>query len=154
MKATINQINKELKELAKAHVQINGYFFGDFLDIYESKQVDQTSLLANINTAPIDDHFITLNIEMIVADRVNDGKENAIDIESDALQIINDIFQVMKHSERWQNLGRIDGNLQANKFTERGGTVLNGWFATIPFRVKKNKQGICDTAFQNYNFND
>jgi hypothetical protein len=152
VKATINQINKELREIATAHVQLNSYFFGDFLDIYESDQVQQTSLLANINTAPIDEAFITLNIELIVMDKVDDGKENAIDVESDTLQILNDIYQVMKTSNRWQKLGRIDVVLNANKFTERGGSVVNGWFATIPFKVKKDKRGTCDLPLLNYSY--
>lgn len=152
MEATINQINRELRELATAHVQIKSYFYGDFLATYESNDVDQTSLLANINDAVIGEHFITLNIKIIVADKVDDGKENAVDIESDTLQIINDIYQVMYYSDRWQRLGITNAGLTPQKFTEKGGSVLNGWFANILFKVKKKEQGTCDLPFINYSY--
>lgn len=152
MRATINQINKELREIAEAHVQINGYFYGDFLDTYESNNVEQTSLLANINSAPIDQHYITLNIDLMVMDKIDDGKENAVDVESDTLQILNDIYQVMYYSNRWQSLGVMPGTINPLKFTEKGGSVVNGWFATIGFKVKKDKQGICDLPLIGYSY--
>lgn len=152
MNATINQINKELNSLADAHVQINSYFFGDFLDIYESETVEQTSLLANINNATINQHYVTLKIELMVMSQILNGKENVIDVESDTLQIINDILQVIKYSNKWQKLGKHEGNTEVLKFTEKGGDILNGWYCTLSFQVKKEQQGFCDLPFINYDY--
>lgn len=152
MRATINRINKELKEIAEAHIQLNSYFFGDFLDIYESNEVKQTSLLANVNNASIDQHYITLKIELMVADKLNEGQENALDIESDTLQIINDILQVIKMSNRWQYFGKSEGSTTVQKFTQKGGSVVNGWYCTLDFKVKKDEQGYCDLPLTGYSY--
>ena len=85
-------------------------------------------------------------------DKVNDGKENELDIESDTIQILNDIYQVIKYSNKWQNMGVVSTTINPNKFKEKGGSVVNGWYATLGFKVKKPKRGICDLPFINYNY--
>jgi hypothetical protein len=151
MKATIKKIDKELKELATAHLQINAYFYGQFLDIYESNEVQHTSLIANITDATIDRHYVTLKLGLMVCDKIDDGKEVATYVDSETLQIINDLIKVITTSARWQKYGVVSDSTTIQNFSQKGGAVLNGWFCQLNLKIK-NENGYCDLPIENYNY--
>jgi len=151
MKATINKIDQELRLLADAHLQINSYFYGQFLDIYESNKVNHTSLLANITDATIDRHYVTLQLGLMVCDKIDDGKKTAKYVDSETLQIMNDLIKVITTSNRWQEYGVVDGVTTIQNFSQRGGSVLNGWFCNLSIKIK-NENGYCDLPIIDYNY--
>lgn len=152
MKASIKKIDQEFKEFAEAHLQIHSYFFGDFFETYSQHQPEYCSLLVNINNASIQEAYVVLQIELMVIDKTFDGIENAVDVESDTLQILNDIVMVMKSSTRWQSFGVVDAQSQARKLVQKGGDTVNGWYLTMNFKVKKVEQGWCDLPVENYSY--
>ena len=151
MKATINKIDQELRLLADAHLQINSYFYGQFLDIYESNQVNHCSLLANITDATIDRHYVTLQLSLMVCDKIDDGKKTAKYVDSATLQITNDLIKVITTSNRWQEFGVVDTSTAIQNFSQKGGSVLNGWFCTLNIKIK-NENGYCDLPIIDYNY--
>ena len=151
MNATINKISAELKELATAHLQINSYFYGQFLDIYESKEVNHTSLLANIKDVSIDRHYVTMQLGLMVCDKIDDGKKVATNVDSETLQIMNDLIRVITTSSRWQDFGIVSDSTSVQNFSQKGGSVLNGWFCTLNIKIK-NENGYCDLPIINYNY--
>ena len=151
MKATINKIDQELRILAEAHLQINSYFYGRFLDTYESNNVNQCSLLANVTDASVDRHFVTLQLSLMICDKIDDGKDLDKDVDSMTLQIANDLIKVMTTSSRWQKFGIVNDTTSLQGFTEKGGSVLNGWMFKLNFKVK-NENGYCDLPIQNYTY--
>ena len=151
MKATIKKIDSELRTLCNAHLQINSYFYGDFLDIYESNKVAHTSLLANITDSTIDSHYITLVLSLAVCDKIDDAKTVSKDVDSETLQVINDIIKVIKYSNRWQEFGVVTDNTSVFNFSQRGGSVVNGWACKLNLKIK-NELGDCDLPIIDYNY--
>jgi len=151
MKATIKKISSELSLLASAHLQINSYFYGQFLDIYESNEVNQTSLLANIKDVSIDRHFVTMQLGLMVCDKIDDGKKVATDVDSETLQIMNDLIKVITTSVRWQQFGIVSDSTSIQNFSQKGGSVLNGWFCNLSIKVK-NENGYCDLPIIEYSY--
>jgi hypothetical protein len=151
MKATIKKISSELSLLASAHLQINSYFYGQFLDIYESNEVNQTSLLANIKDVSIDRHFVTMQLGLMVCDKIDDGKKVATDVDSETLQIMNDLIKVITTSARWQQFGIVSDSTSIQNFSQKGGSVLNGWFCNLSIKVK-NENGYCDLPIIEYSY--
>ena len=151
MKATINKIDQELRLLADAHLQINSYFYGRFLDIYESNKVNHCSLLANITDTTIDRHYVTLQLSLMVCDKIDDGKELDKYVDSTTLEIANDLIKVITTSARWQQFGVVSDATTLQGFTEKGGSVLNGWMFKINFKIK-NENGYCDLPIIDYNY--
>lgn len=151
MKATINKIDQELRILAESHLQINSYFYGRFLDIYESNNVDHLSLLANVVDVSIDRHFVSMQLSMMVCDKIDDGKFLDKNVDSMTLQVANDLIKVITTSPRWQKIGIVSDVTNLQGFTEKGGSVLNGWMFKIGLKVK-NENGFCDLPITDYNY--
>jgi len=148
---TLKQIDKELREIATKHTQIQSYYFGEELEIQEANKLDNCTLFANVNDANISTSFVTLNLIIAVLDKINTDKSNLLDVESDTLQIVNDIYHVLQYSNRWQEWGIVDQVGSTQKLYEHTDSILGGWSITINLKIKANK-GICDTAFNGYNF--
>lgn len=153
MKATINKIDQELRLLADAHLQINSYFYGRFLDTYESNRVNHCSLLANITDTTIDRHYVTLQLSLMVCDKIDDGKSLDKNVDSMTLQVANDLIKVITTSSRWQQFGVVSDSTSLQGFTEKGGSVLNGWMFKLNFKVK-NENGYCDLPIVDYSFDN
>lgn len=151
MRATIKKIDRELRALAEAHLQINAYFYGPFLDVYESNNVQHTSLIANITDATIDTNFVTLRLGLMVCDKIDDGKEVSSYVDSDTLEIMNDLIKVITTSARWQQYGVVSDSTGVQNFSQKGGSVLNGWFCQLNLKIK-NENGYCDLPIENYTY--
>ena len=152
MKATLKKIDQEFKAIAEAHLQVHSYFFGEFFEVYSQHQPEYCSLLVNVNNAIIQQKFVTLQIEILVTDKTFDGIENSIDVESDTLQILDDIVNIMNYSDRWQKFGIVDAQSTARKVVEKGGDTVNGWYLTMNFKIFKDEQGFCDLPLENYSY--
>ena len=151
MRATIKKIDRELRELAEAHLQINQYFYGPFLDVYESNNVKHTSLIANVTDATIDRNFVTLRLGLMVCDKIDDAKLIDSYVDSDTLQVMNDLIKVITTSARWQKYGIVSDSTAVQNFTQKGGSVLNGWFCQLNLKIK-NDNGYCDLPIDNYTY--
>ena len=153
MKATINKIDQELRLLADAHLQINSYFYGRFLDTYESNKVNHCSLLANITDVSVDRHYVNMQLSLMVCDKIDDGKSLDKNVDSMTLQVANDLIKVITTSSRWQQFGVVSDSTSLQGFTEKGGSVLNGWMFKLNFKVK-NENGYCDLPIVDYSFDN
>lgn len=152
MKLTLRQLNKELRELASSHIQIQSYYFGEELDVQEANALKNCSLFANATTGSINDSFVTINLTLAVVDKVSTDKSNLIDVESDTLQIINDIYQVITYSNRWQKWNVVDNNGSSiTKLYDYTDSILAGWTIDISLKIKINK-GICDLPLIGYDY--
>jgi len=149
IRTTINKIDQELRNLCEAHLQINAYFYGFFLDVYESNNVKHSSVIAHVTDANIDDSYITMTINLMVCDKIDDGKSLEKYVDSTTLQIINDLIVVMTTSDRWKRLGTITNATSVQNFSQKGGSVVNGWFCNLNFRIK-NAKSFCDLPIKNY----
>ena len=151
MQITLKQLDKELREIATYHTQIQQYFFGEELDIQEANALKYCTLFANVNNGDIDSHFVNTNLVLAVMDKVDEDKGNLLDIQSDTLQILNDIYSVLQYSNRWQKWDVVNQSGNFEKLYNETDSILAGWSITINLKIK-GKLGVCDTAFNGYGF--
>jgi hypothetical protein len=152
MKSTLNQLNVELQAIADAHLQVNTYYWGDFLNAINASTVTYPLMCIFVTGNGFEKNTIPLTINVIIADKFyKSGREgNLNDTESDTLQVVRDVYEVIKNSPRWQNLGKVTGST-ANKFLEKGADESAGWVLTIQFTLYDN-QSICDLPMIGYDF--
>jgi hypothetical protein len=152
MKSTLNQLNIELQAIADAHLQVNTYYWGDFLNAINASTVTYPLMCCFVTGNGFEKNTIPLTINVIIADKFyKSGREgNLNDTESDTLQVVRDVYEVIKNSPRWQNLGKVTGST-ANKFLEKGADESAGWVLTIQFTLYDN-QSICDLPMIGYDF--
>jgi hypothetical protein len=148
---SVNQIRVELEEIASAHLQINDFFWGDFLRAYkENTELNYVLMGCFYPTASLLNNQTQLTLTIYIADRVYKDYSNLNDVESDTLQICRDVYNVINTSFRWKRLGRVQ-SASAQKFIERGGDEVAGHTLTIQFLVR-DVSGICELPMQGYDF--
>lgn len=151
MQITINQLNKQLREIATYHTQIQSYYFGEELDIQEANALKDCTLFATINNGSVNSHFTNVNLVLVVVDKLNTGNANLIDVQSDTLQILNDIYSVLQYSTKWQEWNIVSDTGNIEKIFEGTDSILAGWSMTVNLKIKRSV-GVCNTAFNGYNF--
>jgi len=155
MKSTLNQINRELQAIADAHIQVNTYYWGDFLNaINQDNPVTYPLMCCYVTGNSLSKVTIPVTINIIIADKFfKTGRQgNLNDTESDTLQVVRDIYQVISKSPRWQNLGKISG-ATASKFLEKGADESAGWVLAISFTMY-DSNSICDLPMIGYDFEE
>ena len=151
MLKSVNQIRVELQEIANAHLQINDFFWGDFLRAYkENTELNYVLMGCFYPTASLLNNQTQLTLTIYIADRVYKDYSNLNDVESDTLQICRDVYNVINSSQRWRRLGRVQ-SATCQKFIERGGDEVAGHTLTIQFLLR-DKSGICELPMQGYDF--
>lgn len=149
---SVNQIRVELQEIASAHLQINDFFWGDFLRAYkENTELNYVLMGCFYPTASLLNNQTQLTLTIYICDRVYKDYSNLNDVESDTLQICRDVYNVINSSFRWKRIGRVQG-ATCQKFIERGGDEVAGHTLTIQFLLR-DKSGICELPMQGYDFN-
>jgi hypothetical protein len=148
---SVNQIRVELQEIANAHLQINNFFWGDFLRAYkEDTELNYVLMGCFYPTASLLNNQTQLTLTIYICDRVYKDYSNLNDVESDTLQICRDVYNVINSSFRWKRLGRVQ-SASAQKFIERGGDEVAGHTLTIQFLLR-DVSGICELPMEGYDF--
>jgi hypothetical protein len=148
---SVNQIRVDLQEIASAHLQINDFFWGDFLRAYkENTELNYPLMGCFYPSASLLNNQTQLALTIYICDRVYKDYSNLNDVESDTLQVCRDIYQVINGSQRWRRLGRVT-SASATKFIERGGDEVAGHTLTINFLLR-DQSGICDLPMEGYDF--
>lgn len=153
MTNTLNQLNRELKAIADAHIQVNTYYWGDFLNaINQDSAVIYPLACCFVTGNSLNKVAIPITINIIVADKFfKTGRQgNLNDTESDTLQVVRDFYNVINKSPRWQNFGKVTG-ATASKFLEKGSDESAGWVLQIQFTLYDN-QSICNLPLIGYDF--
>lgn len=151
MLKSVNQIRVELQEIASAHLQINDFFWGDFLRAYkENTELNYVLMGCFYPSASLLNNQTQLTLTIYIADRVYKDYSNLNDVESDTLQICRDVYNVINSSQRWRRIGRVQ-SATCQKFIERGADEVAGHTLTIQFLVR-DKSGICSLPMEGYDF--
>jgi hypothetical protein len=116
----------DLKEIARAHEQINSYGFGDVtqltMDIETEKEPVYTRMWIIPGTTTLAQNELIYNFQIIITDVINADLSNQRDVMNDGLEICNDIFTILYLSEY-----ESEWNATCEPFLERFETVLGGW---------------------------
>jgi hypothetical protein len=150
MITSINQLSTELKAIQESHYQLNSYYFGEFNLALQNRELEYPLLVCDYNNGSINISNTSVQLFIIVADKVYKDNSNLIETKSDTLQICRDIFNVMKKSQRWQVLGRVtQGNVTS--FVERGKDEVAGHVMNVTIELR-DTNGICDLPLNGYDF--
>ncbi len=151
---TLNKLIEEFYKLADAHEMLESFYYGNFLEIYQSdasNPIAYKTMLMNVNNASIDPNYVILTVELMVMDKVFKDNDDRQDVESDTLAILGDIFSVVSYSNRWQSFCKIGGASTMRKFVNKGEDQVTGWAMTIQLNVKR-KNGLCDLPISDYDY--
>ena len=150
MITSINQLSAELKAIQDSHYQLNSYYFGEFNLALQNRELEYPLLVCDYNNGSINISNTSVQLFIIVADKVYKDNSNLIETKSDTLQICRDIFNIMKKSQRWQVLGRVtQGNVTS--FVERGKDEVAGHVMNVTIELR-DTNGICDLPLNGYDF--
>lgn len=150
MITSINQLSDELKAIQEAHYQLNSYYFGEFNLALQNRGLEYPLLVCDYNNGSINVSNTSVQLFIIVADKVYKDNSNLIETKSDTLQICRDIFNIMKKSQRWQVLGRVtQGNVTS--FVERGKDEVAGHVMNVTIELR-DTNGICELPLNGYDF--
>lgn len=97
---TLNQVVKQIKEIAEAHDQINTVFYGDF-DEFLGMSADNVypAMYFDLTTANIAGRNLNLGFSLYFFDRMLAEKSNETEALSDLLSITQDIIAQLRFNE-------------------------------------------------------
>lgn len=155
MQKTIVQLEKEFREIARAHLQINDFFFGSFLFAYSQKRVKNCCLIVDVSSAsPVSlkgaGSYIDFVLTITVCDQVYNDNSNRTEVISDTARIVEDIKNVLR-SQRWASFSRIIGSPVATLFEESGPDNVTGFVTNLTLRVV-DLGDYCAAPLENYSF--
>lgn len=138
MLKSLNQIKSEFALIASDHRQINNYYFGGFLDAMKLSADDGTRLYKYLIITPIStsqsERYTATNIEITICDVALKGYEDKDDIQSDCVQILNDIYTTF-FSKRWQQFVDIESDGQSRLFHGVGPDHVTGASMQVNLKV-------------------
>ncbi len=100
---TKNTIHKFFSDFAENHTQIKSFGYGDLWEISASEGQKYPLLWACPQPSTISGNEIFYTYKILVADRVLDGRTNAVEVESDTMQICLDLLAALddQSGEDW-----------------------------------------------------
>jgi len=150
MITSINQLSDELKAIQEAHYQLNSYYFGEFNLALQNRSLEYPLLVCDYNNGSINVSNTSVQLFIIVADKVYKDNSNLVETKSDTLQICRDIFNLLKKSKRWTLIGRVS-NANISAFVERGKDEIAGHVLTFSLELR-DSNGICDLPLNGYDY--
>lgn len=89
---TKNIIYKWFLDFQLNHTQLKDFGYGDFWEISQSEAVEYPLLWVCPIITPINDREILYTYRVLIADRISDGRTNAVEVESDTFQMCLDLI--------------------------------------------------------------
>lgn len=148
---TLNNLIEEFNSMCTSHRMIESFFYGDFNRIISLHKIKHTAILLNTADGAIDENFMNFRLEIACADKIFNDESNLNDVESETVQILQDIFGVMTYSTRWQSFCKITGSSPVRKFISKGEDVVTGWSMTMNIALKRTN-GICNIPIEDYDY--
>lgn len=154
MQTSLRQLDQAFALVAASHQQLADYFWGDWDKSFKGPRTQKYPVLVvNIPPPVVFERVITvLPINIIVADQVKQDDSNLKEVESDTLQILHDIHQLIRSAPNWNAFGVIKTANVPIKFRDKSPDETAGWQLTINLKMIDNR-GLCDLPFEGYDFN-
>jgi len=151
---TLIRLIAEFKEFSDKHGMLNDFFgYGQFLQLSMEGRRDYPAMVINVTAAPSDTWYFNFQLEVMVLDWMQDDQSNRTRLMSDTRQILNDLEETIRYSNRWQSFSKLEGQVNCQPAIEKGRDKSFGWIATFTLKLKK-RHGICDlkTLLPTYDF--
>lgn len=150
MHTTLRQLDRALEAIAVSHQQIADYAWGDWTDVFESKVRKFMFMFCNVSAAPVFNRVTTeIPLNIAVMDQVAQDQSNLKDVESDTLQALRDIHDVIRSSPNWQKFCTIKTATVPIKFKDKSSEEVAGWQMQLVLKMIDNR-GLCNLPLENY----
>jgi hypothetical protein len=151
MDRTLNQLMRELSEIATAHRQIREYFQGDYLDAVSRDAALYPLMVATLQPGNLGDGFVQVNVIITIADKYNLQEYRQInEIHSDCLSICNDI-KITMQQYRWSEFSDINFTMSTDPFIQRSQDMTAGWSMNVSLNIFDDGNW-CDLPMDDYDF--
>lgn len=151
MDRTLNQVMRELSEIATAHRQIREYFQGDYLDAVSRDAAQYPLMVATLQPGNLGDGYVGMNIIITIADKYNLQEYRQInEIHSDCLSICNDI-KVTMQQYRWTEFSDLNFSISTDPFIQRSQDMTAGWSMNVSINIFDDGNW-CDLPMDDYDF--
>jgi hypothetical protein len=150
MITSVNRLSAELEAIQEAHYQLNSFYFGEFNLALQKRDLEYPLLICDYNSGSINISNTSIQLFITICDKVYKDNSNLLETKSDTLQICRDVFNIMKKSQRWNEIGRVtQGNV--NSFVERGKDEVAGHVMNVTIELR-DSNGICNLPLNGYDF--
>lgn len=150
MHTTLRQLDQALELIAQSHQQLADYYWGDWADAFEGRVCKFGLMVCNVSAAPSFNRVTTnIPLNIAVADQVAQDQSNLKEVESDTLQILRDIYNVIRNSPNWQAFCVIESANVPIKFKDKSADEVAGWQMQLVLKMIDSR-GLCDLPLDNY----
>ena len=150
MNVTVNQLRQEMTTLVQAHEMVNSFFWGDFHRAYNEQTPLYPLVCSYMTYNTMLDNMANDNLVIIICDKTYKDYSNLNDTESDCKQVARHLFNVIRHSPRWNALLRVN-SATMSKFIDNTSDEVAGVILTLNVNLKSSRS-LCDLPLDNYSF--
>lgn len=151
MLRTLNQVMRELSEIASAHRQINEFFQGDFLDAISRDAAQYPLMVVTLAPGNVNETSVQMSATITICDKYNHSEYRQInEVHSDCLSIVNDLNTTFRQY-RWTEFVDITDDITIEPFINEGQDMVAGWTMLVNFDVY-NELNWCDIPYDGYDF--
>lgn len=152
MRTTLRQLDTAFEDIAKSHIQLKDYFWGEWADSFESRAQKYACMVVNVPPPFTFERVTTvIPVNIIVADQVKTDQSNLKDVESDTFGILQDIQRVIRSSQNWNDFCVIKQMTGAVKFKDKSPDEVAGWQMTVYLKMIDSR-GLCELPLIGYDF--
>ena len=122
MSLTLNQVVKNLSNIASAHNQLKHFYFGELYDFAASGTTEYPAMVVSLEPTPFQTNVLTYSFNVYIIDLVHKGISNSTEVLSDTLQTCTDITSIVANpiyawnSERTNVFNDIQGGLDDGEY--------------------------------------
>lgn len=131
---TLNQVVKELNDIATNHKQINHFFYGSEFNFATSGTVNTVAMIAVLEPHFLLGSSLEYRFKIYVGDIVKKGLENRSDVMSDTLLIALDIIAKLQDNNYDWVLSN-NNNIVLNDFEDSFDCELYGYWFLINLKT-------------------
>ena len=149
---TLMQIRQELAYMAQQHEQLNGFWWGDYVDaVNHATSAQYPMMTATLTNGGMSDNNVRVSLVVAVFDKYFEGNYRNIDeIHSDALKILTQIKTTLKQ-ERFADYLDVEPQISTEPFVNRSTDVCAGWAMTLTLDVYDAEKW-CEIPYSFYDF--
>ena len=142
---TLNQLVSNLQDIADKHQAINGFQYGEAHEFYLSGTTNAPEMWVTCTGVSLEQSTTIYNLTIYLVDNVKRGEVNELEVESDLIQLTEDIKYQLQNNDYGWNIPR-DTVIDAKIMTERTPKNLTVTEFSVSIRTKK-PANICAIPF-------
>lgn len=124
------QLISDLEYICDNHPQVNSFGFGELTQLTNDIETNVSPLYTKVYVMPgdtiLNQNQLDYNLQIIIADRLNDDYSNQRDVLNDTLEIAKDLFTIFSIGNY-----EVEWNASVEPFLEQYEDVLTGWVLNL-----------------------